>query len=81
MEGDTIKLGKRRTQVRHMAVLENLQKLELKMNSWAQAKFSRTIHFLQNYEPYMKVHIAEEAIRKCEELDLVFAECSHLEQL
>ena len=63
MEGDTIKLGKRRTQVRHMAGLENLQKLELKMNSWAQAKLSCIIHILQNYEPYMKVHVAEEAIR------------------
>ena len=81
MEGDTIKLGKRRTQVRHMAGLENLQNLELKMDSWAQAKLSRTIHILQNYEPYMKVHIAEQAIRKCEELDLFFAECSHLHQM
>ena len=51
------------------------------MNSWAQVKFSCIIHILQNYEPYMKVHIAEEAIRKCEELRLVFAECSHLDQL
>ena len=81
MEGDTIKLGKRRTQVRHMAGLENLQKLELKMNSWAQAKLCCILHILQNHEPYMKVHIAEEAIRKCEELDLVFAVCSHLDQL
>ena len=78
MEGDTIKLGKRRTQVRHMAGLENLQNLELKMNSWAQAKLSHTIHILQ---PYMKVHIDEQAIRKCEELELVVAECSHLDQL
>ena len=30
MDGDTFELGKRRTQVRHMAGLENLQKLELK---------------------------------------------------
>ena len=81
MEGDTFKLGKRRTQVRHMAGLENLQNLELKMDSWAQANLSCIIHILQNYEPYMKVHIAEQAIRKCEELELVFAECSHLDQL
>ena len=81
MESDTFELGKRRTQVRHMAGLENLQKLELKMNSWAQAKLSCIIHILQNYEPYMKVHIAEEAIRKCEELELFFAECSHLDQM
>ena len=81
MEGDTIKLGKRRTQVRHMAGLEILQKLELKMNSWAQAKLSPAIHILQNYEPYMKVHIAEQAIRKCEKLDLFVAECSHLDQM
>ena len=51
------------------------------MNSWAQAKLSCIIHILQNYEPYMKVDIAEQAIRKCEELELVFAECSHLDQL
>ena len=63
MEGYTFELGKRRTQVRHMAGLENLQLLELKMNSWAQAKLSGIIHILQNYEPYMKVHIAEQAIR------------------
>ena len=81
MEGDTIKLGKRRTQVRHMAGLENLQKLELKMNSWAQAKLSCVIHILQNNESYMKVHIAGQAITKCEELELIFAECSHLDQL
>ena len=81
MEGDTIKLGKRRTQVRHMAGLENLQKLELKTNSWAQAKLSCIIHILQNYEPYMKVHIAGQAKGKYEELELVFAECSHLDQL
>ena len=81
MEGDTIKLGKRRTQVRHMAGLENLQNLEPKMDSWTPAVLFRIIHILQNYESYMKVHRAEQAIRKCEELELVFAECSHLDQM